>query len=359
MDINFDCPRCGRNLSVDERGAGMTVNCPICKEEIRIPQNPSQGPPTAFLPRPAFRPGARTARDKQPESMPPSPQTPIVSDTFGLAILGTLFLGAILIWQSAKLGISSRAISVLTVIVTAVLALADAKRRQIGGYIGVMIVLLWLVGLPVYLYRRRLHGAPNLLLPGILLIMLFIVARPPTTVINGSVFIVTTGKENIKLGLVQVEAIRERAVLQHLKRLKAMDFIAQREKEVQKEIIDNPPWGATAARNRELRQELERIQASRRYGDAAKKLIFDGLPAPLATATTDADGRFTMRVPANTRIVLAAHSSRQIWSYKTEEYYWLCRISALSNERPILLSNQDLLSDDQVEQVLAGILPTQ
>jgi membrane protein YdbS with pleckstrin-like domain/DNA-directed RNA polymerase subunit RPC12/RpoP len=38
MDIHFNCPRCGQNLSVEERGAGMIVNCPSCKGQIEIPR---------------------------------------------------------------------------------------------------------------------------------------------------------------------------------------------------------------------------------------------------------------------------------------------------------------------------------
>jgi transcription elongation factor Elf1 len=37
MDIRFNCPRCGQHLLVEERGAGMVVNCPSCKGQIQIP----------------------------------------------------------------------------------------------------------------------------------------------------------------------------------------------------------------------------------------------------------------------------------------------------------------------------------
>ena len=44
-DIRFNCPRCGQHLCVEERGAGMAVNCPSCNEQIEIPRN-SNAPPT-------------------------------------------------------------------------------------------------------------------------------------------------------------------------------------------------------------------------------------------------------------------------------------------------------------------------
>jgi membrane protein YdbS with pleckstrin-like domain/DNA-directed RNA polymerase subunit RPC12/RpoP len=36
-DIRFKCPECKGDLSVDESGAGMTVPCPHCSEQITIP----------------------------------------------------------------------------------------------------------------------------------------------------------------------------------------------------------------------------------------------------------------------------------------------------------------------------------
>jgi DNA-directed RNA polymerase subunit RPC12/RpoP len=46
MDISFNCPRCGQNLCVEERGAGMLVDCPKCNEKIEIPR--STAPPRAI-----------------------------------------------------------------------------------------------------------------------------------------------------------------------------------------------------------------------------------------------------------------------------------------------------------------------
>lgn len=40
-DIQFECPKCGHNLVVDSEGAGMTVSCPECSEQIEIPGLPT------------------------------------------------------------------------------------------------------------------------------------------------------------------------------------------------------------------------------------------------------------------------------------------------------------------------------
>ena len=36
-DIVFDCPHCGKNLAIDERGAGMDITCPDCQNTIQVP----------------------------------------------------------------------------------------------------------------------------------------------------------------------------------------------------------------------------------------------------------------------------------------------------------------------------------
>lgn len=38
-DINFDCPKCNGSLVVDSSGAGLVIECPRCKQGIRIPSN--------------------------------------------------------------------------------------------------------------------------------------------------------------------------------------------------------------------------------------------------------------------------------------------------------------------------------
>ena len=37
-DLVFDCPECKKLLVVDERAAGLTINCPMCDKEISVPQ---------------------------------------------------------------------------------------------------------------------------------------------------------------------------------------------------------------------------------------------------------------------------------------------------------------------------------
>jgi hypothetical protein len=45
MDIDFKCPNCSQDLSVDAAGAGSEIECPACKQTITIPADavPSGG----------------------------------------------------------------------------------------------------------------------------------------------------------------------------------------------------------------------------------------------------------------------------------------------------------------------------
>ncbi len=62
MDIRFNCPRCGQSLSVEEKGAGMVVNCPTCKGQIEIPRSTAPAPaPKLSVPTIPVKPGIKTA----------------------------------------------------------------------------------------------------------------------------------------------------------------------------------------------------------------------------------------------------------------------------------------------------------
>jgi phage FluMu protein Com len=37
MDIEFDCEQCGQHLAIEEAGAGLTIQCPKCKQSLTVP----------------------------------------------------------------------------------------------------------------------------------------------------------------------------------------------------------------------------------------------------------------------------------------------------------------------------------
>jgi len=61
MEIIFNCPNCGQELSVDEAGAGSEIPCPTCSETITIPDKPAKAasaPPAEAAHAPTLAPSA-------------------------------------------------------------------------------------------------------------------------------------------------------------------------------------------------------------------------------------------------------------------------------------------------------------
>ena len=65
-------------------------------------------------------------------------------------------------------------------------------------------------------------------------------------------------------------------------------------------------------------------------------------PQGITTTITDAEGKFTLKLPKPGRYALAARAERSVIN-KTEEYYWLVWINADENtQKTIILSNDNL-----------------
>jgi len=60
-DIKFYCPSCGKKMGIDAKAAGLLVNCPDCKKEIKVPHESEPVPPTIHRP------------DAPPPRLPPAP----------------------------------------------------------------------------------------------------------------------------------------------------------------------------------------------------------------------------------------------------------------------------------------------
>jgi hypothetical protein len=58
MDIRFNCPRCGQHLCVEEKGAGMRVDCPTCKGQIEVPRSTASEGSKVSVPTTLSRPPA-------------------------------------------------------------------------------------------------------------------------------------------------------------------------------------------------------------------------------------------------------------------------------------------------------------
>jgi hypothetical protein len=138
MDIRFDCPRCGQNLAVDERGAGMVVNCPACKGEIRIPEQPTriQIPPVLQVQNPA----------SQQFSPPPPTKSNVVAGFLGL------FLGPVGLWYKGHWAAGF-----------AWLAMAIIVGVASGGF-GIVVAPIFWIGMTIHaiVAQPNANQRPNL-----------------------------------------------------------------------------------------------------------------------------------------------------------------------------------------------------
>jgi hypothetical protein len=186
--------------------------------------------------------------------------------------------------------------------------------------------------------------------------------------IDGTVFIVTKARENIRLGLVSVTAISEDAMLAHARgksaQLQRTDHWTERESQIQLGIKEAPYKGDEYNK---LLAELGEIEIEKkrrreiwdRFQLDPRAFFFEALPVPLAAAVTDAEGKFAIRVPGGTAVILVAQSSRQVGD-KWETYHWLCRVTLApdATHTTVLLSSHNLLTEDQARLAVIGAIPS-
>lgn len=83
--------------------------------------------------------------------------------------------------------------------------------------------------------------------------------------------------------------------------------------------------------------------AERKPGARTYKEFFATLPRPSITTKTDAQGHFTVRLPASKQFAVIAHDSRVVGS-QTEEYYWCVKYPSTESRKSgkIVLANDNL-----------------
>ena len=211
-------------------------------------------------------------------------------------------------------------------------------------------------------------------------------AHTHTATISGQVFIVTQGRENVKLGLVSIGLYAERVIRGHLLR-RAQAVPGERARlmreadELQRSRIAAAKVGLAQAKARSERlllayihepgqprgyaqreavvaQAEAELRAAERAGDSLRAQLarlpspafyLQEMPTPLQETQTDADGRFEFAVPDTTRYVLVAHTERVVPLGGVEKYSWIVPVGA--DEKRVLLSNNNLLPDDMSSYV--------
>lgn len=158
---------------------------------------------------------------------------------------------------------------------------------------------------------------------------LFVLAGcgPRTREISGSVFIVTQGRTNIKLALVDVNAFQREA---------AEPILAARAKAIKDQA---EPMAERLSAESTPSEEKEQLYAK------IKELIspmsyLKGLPPLYAIAKTDADGRFRLTLEEGKAYLITAKASRGLPGQPDEEYAWAVWVQATGNE--VMLSNDNM-----------------
>lgn len=197
-------------------------------------------------------------------------------------------------------------------------------------------------------------------------------------VISGQVFVVTQGRDNIKLALVAVGAIPRGEFDQYLKtkqskKLEQQQLLLPKYIEAKKHLLllkesykatnnfmntririqlhneaENPSEEFEKSIDRDkanldkTKTEINKIKAEMAEYELFDKVefLFEGQPHPSTIAKTDADGKFSLTLPKG-KYVITANSSRSVGSH-SETYYWLVSVDAASPNQSLMLSNDNL-----------------
>lgn len=183
-----------------------------------------------------------------------------------------------------------------------------------------------------------------------------------TKSISGSVFVVTNGQNTIKLALVTVDAIpkeefnkymrsRYQAVLEFKKNQlqliekfrneqiasidQSRDKFSDKPEDVRNQWARDCDFHAAS-----VATSVKELTAQVNHITKGGKLYFEGMPTPTSSTKTDADGKFTLTLPAG-KYVVAAKSSRQVVG-ESEFYHWLVWVDTSSTNNSLMLSNDNL-----------------
>ena len=188
----------------------------------------------------------------------------------------------------------------------------------------------------------------------------------PDRQVSGQVFVVTKGRENVKMGLVPIHAVTAEQLApiaaELLKTYKQADLkkrqaLAQQVadlaalRQFENELGALQPVGLNLPEFRAWREESAQRRSSvaardTESTDSAATLerriasLFARLPA--AAGKTDADGRFNLKLKSSGKVWLLAQAERTTGK-DTERYFWAHAVKDGRDTNPVLLSNDSLV----------------
>ena len=187
----------------------------------------------------------------------------------------------------------------------------------------------------------------------------------PDGELTGDVFVVVRRKKKQCLGFVDLHAIPEDALKKHLARSGAqyerecaklqreIDVMAatlaeaQAEEDrlwnIQKQDESNlgkaNAWSVAFKHTKEVTKQLEDLRARRQQLTSGEHFLKD-LPLAISTATTNADGTFTLAIPRDGRYGIVARASSKVGESE-QPYLWFVWVSLDGEHAKRLVLNND------------------
>lgn len=172
------------------------------------------------------------------------------------------------------------------------------------------------------------------------------------TIVNGEVFIVTQGADNIELGAVEVVAIPAETFESNFQTEKSdIKLAIDKDEEVlkkcqnfKKDMMENP---TTFNQTQEMLRECSE-EGTLGKGRDLPGLIVSNIPSNAVLTTTNSDGKFTLNLPKGKKYAIYAKSQRRVGS-KNEKYFWLEFVEAKDKTQNLILTNKNLLTTDHLK----------
>ena len=198
--------------------------------------------------------------------------------------------------------------------------------------------------------------------------------------LDGSVFVVTKGGTNIKLGLVAVNVYPKEIINEVLSAsekasneahqtlekeiestrsllAKADAELEEASKAYERLPYDSPEYdrllsvAATkeSARNKFVDPWNKLMETKRTLDDQIQETLASAIPTSSISARTNADGEFSLMIPTKGKYILIASGGRSIGDSE-EKYLWVVSLpEKKANQYSIMLSNDNILPPGQFE----------
>jgi hypothetical protein len=218
-----------------------------------------------------------------------------------------------------------------------------------------------------------------------------------TTKVEGQIFIVTKGAQNLKLGLVSVQvfdaagcavleresadyiagvalpklarqAAREKFLLRDLPALEDdLELLEEKKARLEAKLADADAAADLSAQYdqivRPLRESLTLMRGGSLDVLETGFLLEEGFQGaaqsalsavdPISVMKTDADGRFSFEIPTQGPIALVASAQRMLIGDEVEHYHWCVKISPGTEQ--IFLSNDNMVSSTGPENLFTKL----